>query len=372
MRMPLFRKTKRWGIILSALLLSSLLLAACGENSPSILDTHGPIANSEAFVFYVILVIATIIFVGVEAMLLFSIFRFRERPGMPSPRQVHGNLTIEAIWTAIPAVVLFVVLFFTIQGLYQVAAQPVGKALKVRAIGHQWWWEFYYEDYNFTTADTLHAPVGTIVHVDLFSNNVIHSFWIPQLTGKTDVIPGHDNQKWFKADNTGDYLGICTEYCGIQHANMRFNVVIDRPDTFQTWVSTQQQAAVTPAAGSLEEQGAKLFAQSGCTACHGIVGVNVKGYYDPAKDCANFNPAPTDSERCKVGPNLTHFGSRNMIAGGVLANNIDQCQPGHLENCNLAKWLADPQGVKPGNDMQIGQLSPSQINALVAYLESLK
>ena len=102
------------------------------------------------------------------------------------------------------------------------------------------------------------------------------------------------------------------------------------------------------------------------------MGVDVKGHYDPAKDCANFNPAPTDSERCKVGPNLTHFGSRDMIAGGVLSNNRDQCQPGHLENCNLAKWLADPQGLKPGNDMQIGQLSPDQINALVAYLESLK
>lgn len=292
---------------------------------------------------------------------------------MPNPRQIHGNLQVEAIWTIIPAVVLFVVLFFTIQGLYQVAAQPAGKPLIVRAIGHQWWWEFYYEDYNFTTADTLHAPVGTIVHVDLFSNNVIHSFWIPQLTGKTDVIPGHTNQKWFKADQTGIYLGICTEYCGIQHGNMRFNVSIDTPDTFQTWVSTQQQAAVAPAAGSLAQQGQKLFTQT-CTACHGIVGVNVQGSYDPAKDCLNFNAASTDSERCKVGPNLTHFGSRDMIAGGVLMNNKDQCQPGPnlLQRCNLAKWLNDPQGVKPGNDMQIGPLTADQINALVAYLESLK
>jgi cytochrome c oxidase subunit 2 len=154
---------------------------------------------------------------------------------------------------------------------------------------------------------------------------------------------------------------------------MRFDVVIDTPDTFQTWVSTQQQAAVTPAAGSLEEQGAKIFAQT-CTACHGIVGVDAKGYYDPAKDCVNFGAASTDSERCKVGPNLTHFGSRDMIAGGVLMNNKDQCQPGPnlLQRCNLAKWLNDPQGVKPGNDMQIGPLTPDQINALVAYLESLK
>jgi cytochrome c oxidase subunit 2 len=369
--MPLFRKTKRWVILLTAMLLSSLLLAACGEGSPSILDTHGPIAGNEAFVFYVILGIATVIFLGVESMLLYSIIRFRERPGMPRPRQIHGSLRIEVIWTVLPSIVLFVVLFFTIQGLFAVAAQPTGDALVVEAVGHQWWWEFYYPQYNITTADTLEAPVAKIVHVNLFSNNVIHSFWVPQLTGKTDVIPGHNNQKWFKADNTGEYLGICTEYCGTQHANMRFNVRVVNPDEFQTWVTTQQQAAVT-ATGSLEQQGAKLFAQGSCAGCHGIVGVNVKGYYDPAKACANFNSASTDAEQCKVGPNLTHFGSRDMIAGGVLTNNKDQCQPGHLQNCNLAKWLADPPGVKPGSDMPALNLTPDQINALVAYLESLK
>jgi cytochrome c oxidase subunit 2 len=203
-RMPVSRRTKRGLALIVGLLLSSLLFAACGigDNSPSILNTAGPVAASETFLFWVILVIAVIIFVLVEGVLVYSIFRFRERPGMPNPRQNHGNLTLEFLWTAIPTVVLFIILFFTIRGLLQVApeAEPQsGPKIQVTAIGHQWWWEFYYPQYNITTADALHVPVNATVHVDLFSNNVIHSFWVPALTGKTDVIPGHDNSKWFIA-----------------------------------------------------------------------------------------------------------------------------------------------------------------------------
>lgn len=365
MRMPVFRGAKRWMTIVTGVLLSSLLLAACGENSPSILDTAGPVAASESGVFYAILIIATIIFVLVEGALIFAIFRYRDRPGVPTPKQIHGDLRIEAVWTVVPALVLFVVLGFTIRGLFEVANQPAGKTVTVRAVGHQWWWEFYYPEYNITTADSLVVPVGTIVHVDLYSNNVIHSFWVPNLTGKTDVIPGHDNQKWFKADKTGTYEGICAEFCGLQHANMKFNVVVDTPDNYQTWVTTQQQAALSPASGSLAAQGADVFKSAGCTACHGIVGVNLKSEDDPAAACDN--PA----KACLVGPNLTHFGSRTLIAGGVLTNNGEQCQPGDLKNCNLAKWLANPQGIKPGNDMVVN-VTPDQINKLVAYLESLK
>ena len=382
MRTPLFRGTKRWLLIVTGLLLSSILLAACGENSPSILDTHGPIARSESFVFWVILLIATLVFVGVEGMLVYSIIRFRERPGMPNPRQIHGNNTLEALWTIIPAVILFIVLFFTIRGLFEVApsSQPAGPTVNVEAVGHQWWWEFYYPDYKITTADSVHIPANTVIHVTLYSNNVIHSFWIPALTGKTDVIPGHDNEKWFKADpdTVGKtFMGICAEYCGTQHANMRFNAVVDSTDGFQTWVSAQQQAAVAPAAGSLAAAGAQLFAQQ-CTSCHGIVGVNLKnaqsggqdyGYVDPKVACDD------PKANCLVGPNLTHFGSRGLIAGGVLENNAAQCQPDNpnlLKECNLAQWLRDPQAVKPGNDMQIGQLSDDQIRQLIAYLESLK
>lgn len=379
MRMPLFRKPGRWLLLVTGLLLASLLLSACGGDA-SILQTAGPIAASESGLFYIILGIATAIFVIVEGLLIFSIVRYRERPGMPNPRQIHGNIRVEALWTIIPAIVLFAVLFVTIQGLFYVSAQPAGSTINVEAVGHQWWWEFYYPDYHVTTADSLYAPPGTVVHVQLFSNNVIHSFWVPALTGKTDLIPGHNNEKWFKADKPGTYIGECAEFCGAQHGHMEFNVVVlNNSNDFMTWVTTQQQVATTPAdKTSLAAKGAQVFLNSGCTGCHGIVGVDVKGYYDPMKSCANTQAQPTDAEQCKVGPNLTHFGARGLIAGGVLTNNAADCNPGVdsyntlLQKCHLAQWLNDPQGIKPGNDMQIGQLTPEQITQLVAYLESLK
>src|SRR6266700_1038998 len=221
--MPLFRGTKRWLILVTGMLLSSILLAACGENSPSILSPAGPVASSESGVFYAILIIATIVFVAVEGVLIFSIIRFRERLGASTPKQLHGNTKIEMIWTIVPAIILFIVLGYTIRGLFEVATPPNDpgqKSITVTAFAHQWWWEFYYPEYNITTADSLVVPVNTVVNVNLYSNNVIHSFWVPQLTGKTDVIPGHNNERWFKADVPNKtYIGICAEYCGTQHAN---------------------------------------------------------------------------------------------------------------------------------------------------------
>lgn len=374
MRMPLFSKPKRWLTRIAGVLLASLVLAGCGSKA-SILDTAGPVAGQELVLFYIVLGIATLVFVGVEAALIYSIFRFRERPGVANPRQNHGNLRIEVLWTVIPAVILFVTLGFTIQTLFAVAAEPkANDTVNVEVVGHQWWWEFYYPQYKITTADTLYAPVGKIIHVQLYSNNVIHSFWIPALTGKTDDIPGHNNTKWFKADRTGTYVGECAEFCGTQHAYMKFNVVIQNSDVFNTWVSTQQQAAVTPT-GGLAAQGQNVFKNAGCAGCHGIVGVNIKQYYDPQVSCNNPQAQPTDSQQCLVGPNLTHFGARGLIAGGVLENNASQCNSTSydvlIKQCNLAKWLHDPQGIKPGNDMQIN-LTNDQVVQLVAYLETLK
>jgi len=375
-RMPVFCRTKRWPLLFSCLLLFSVLFAACGENSPSILDTHGPIANSEGTVFWVILGIATFVFLAVEGALVFSIVRYRERPDMGNPQQIHGNTKLELLWTVIPTIFLVVILVFTIRGLLQVApeSEPAdANKVTVTAIGHQWWWEFYYPKYGISTADTLEIPTNTVVHVDLFSNNVIHSFWVPQLTGKTDVVPGHNNSKWFRANDPGTFEGICAEYCGTQHANMKFNVKAVDPNTYMTWIHTQQQAAVSPAKGTEKYSPADGLAvfQQNCTSCHGIVGVN-KTKYDNIQ--ANCNTNQDNASDCPLGPNLTHFGSRDFIAGGVLMNNKDQCNPNDphiLQNCNLAKWLHDPQGIKPGNDMAIGQLSDEQIRSLVAYLESL-
>lgn len=375
MRNSLFRNPKPWLMLFTGVLFA-FFLVACGDETPAqygphtILNTAGPVAESERFLFYVILIIASIIFVLVEGVLIVSIVRFRSKPGTPNPYQNHGNLRVEVLWTVIPALILFIVLGVTINGLFQVSYPPKDqKSIKVTAIGHQWWWEFYYPDYNITTADSLHAPVGTIVNVKLYSNNVIHSFWIPALTGKTDDIPGHDNTKWFKADRTGVFYGECAEFCGAQHAHMAFNAVIDNQDDFNTWVTTQQQASVVPAQDSLAAQGSKLFVGI-CATCHGIVGKGngyMSGYQDPSVACADPNVA------CKVGPNLTHFANRNLIAGGVLTHDHSKCtDPNNLSQCNLAKWLANPQGIKPGNDMVLGaDLKPDQIKELVAYLESL-
>ncbi len=375
MRIPIFGRIKHGGIIISGILLSSLLFAACGNGNT--LDPQGPVASSEAGLFWFILIVATIVFVAVEGMLIYSIVRYRARPNTPEPRQLHGNDTLEIIWTVAPSLFLFAVLAGTIYTMFQLQ-QPAGNHIEVQAIGHQWWWEFKYPAQNISTADTLYVPKDTVVQVDLVSNNVIHSFWIPKLAGKTDDIPGHNNHVWFKADQAGTYLGICAEYCGTQHAHMRFNVVVlNSVNDFNTWLSSEQQTAQT-STNALAAKGKQVFSGAGgCGGCHGIVGVNIANW----SDNNTTTGLPVTS---LVGPNLTHFGSRSLIAGGVLAASeghtwMDDpaCSvaSGHIADkakCGLYQWLHDPQGVKPGNDMNIGQLTDDQIDALAAYLESLK
>ena len=381
MRMPIFRRMKHWGTIIPVVLLSSLLFTACGGNSPTILNPTGPVSVQEANLFWFILYVATFIFVLVEAVLIWSIFRYRERPNSPAPRQIHGNNTIEIIWTVVPSIFLFAVLAGTIYTMFNI--QNISSTngnisqIRVSAVGHQWWWEFDYPNQHVINADTLYLPQGAVVTMDLKSNNVIHSFWIPSITGKTDVIPGHDNQKIFRADQVGEYRGECAEYCGTQHAHMNFNVIVLDTNAFNAWVSNEQQSAQNPTA-SLAQQGQKLFKGSGgCTGCHGIVGVNLDSF-QATKTSSGLEASAL------VGPNLTHFAERRLIAGGILIAsdghnwaNDPACQlvNGQLankDNCGLYQWLHDPQAVKPGNDMIISSLSDTQIYALIAYLQSLK
>ncbi|HEV7127381.1 MAG TPA: cytochrome c oxidase subunit II [Ktedonobacterales bacterium] len=342
------RSRLRSGIAPVLVLLAAVLVAGC-ETSPSVLNPKGPVAGTESNLFWIILGIATFIFVAVTSVLLYSIVRFRDRPGMPEPRQISGNNKLEIAWTIAPSIVLFVVLIFTITYMFSLAepTSASGNTLHIRAIGHQWWWEFQYEDSTgsgpmVVTGDELEVPVGTVVHVDLVSDNVIHSLWIPQLAGKTDVIPGHNNQLWFKADAKGTYRGECAEYCGFQHAHMDFIVVALPQDQYTTWLQGQQLAAIAPTTDA-QTAGQAAFKALGCTGCHQINSVNVNTR--------------------AVGPNLTHFGSRQLIAGGVLSNTQD----------NLTTWLNGPQVVKPGSDMVL-PITPSaqQVSDLVAYLESLK
>ena len=381
MRMPIFRRMKHWGTIIPVVLLSSLLFTACGGNSPTILNPTGPVSVQEANLFWFILYLATFIFVLVEAVLIWSIFRYRERPNSPAPRQIHGNNTIEIIWTVVPSIFLFAVLAGTIYTMFNIqnisSTNGSFSQIRVSAVGHQWWWEFDYPNQHVINADTLYLPQGAVVTMDLKSNNVIHSFWIPSITGKTDVIPGHDNQKIFRADQVGEYRGECAEYCGTQHAHMNFNVIVLDTNAFNAWVSNEQQSAQNPTA-SLAQQGQKLFKGSGgCTGCHGIVGVNLDSF-QATKTSSGLEASAL------VGPNLTHFAERRLIAGGILIAsdghnwaNDPACQlvNGQLankDNCGLYQWLHDPQAVKPGNDMIISSLSDTQIYALIAYLQSLK
>jgi cytochrome c oxidase subunit 2 len=213
-------------------------------------------------------------------------------------------------------------------------------ALVIKVLAHQWWWEFDYPD-GAKASNELHIPVNRPIRLLLESPDVIHSFWVPQLGGKRDVVPGQINELTFVATVPGMYPGQCAEFCGLSHANMRFRTFVDSQEEFAKWDKAQLAGPVAPTAtDSLASDGAKVFADSPCTTCHMIQGIS-KGY---------------------IGPDLTHFGSRTTLAAGVLQNTPE----------NVAKWIEDPQNVKPGANMPPLLLPGPQLNALVAYLESLK
>ncbi len=349
--MPFKPKTlKRWRLASLLPLLIALALAGCGQtdinlvtHTPNILDPKGPVALQESNLFWFILVVSTVVFVIVVSALLYSIIRFRGRPGAPEPAQFHGNTKLEIGWTVVPSLVLLGVLVMTITTMFSIQQPASPNTITVNAIGHQWWWEFQYPNEHVVTADEMWIPTGTVVHVNLISDNVIHSFWVPQLSGKTDVIPGHDNAMWLQADAAGWFRGECAEFCGTQHAHMDFLVHAVSNSDYQAWVQQQQSVATQPTT-ALAQAGEKYFATSPCISCHLINGV-------------------TNNANAKlIGPNLTHFGARQWIAGGVVNNTPE----------NLAAWIKDPQAVKPGSDMPKLNLSQSQIDELVAYLESLQ
>lgn len=316
----------------------TLGLSACA-GSPSILAPASPEAGQLAGLFWGVLAIAAGIFVVTEALLILALVRFRSRRGAREPVQVHGNQPLEIAWTLVPAIILAGVFVATASTMVGVT-QPQPGALHLKVLGHQWWWEAQYPDQRITTATDIHVPVGQAVEVELVGPDVIHSFWLPELAGKTDVIPGHTNWVRFTADRPGAYVGFCAEFCGAQHANMRFLVIAEPREQFDEWVRRLQVPAAIPAAGPAA-QGAQAFLTGVCVGCHTIQGTAAQG---------------------KLGPDLTHFGSRSSIAALTLDNTPE----------NLTAWLANPQAVKPGNLMIIPPLRQETIQDMVAFLESLK
>jgi cytochrome c oxidase subunit 2 len=277
----------------------------------------------------------------VTALIVMSVLPGRRRrpPEEPHRQRWTGRLVV-AGGVVIPVVILLVLWVLTLSDMSALSQPGPTGAIKVQVVGHQWWWEVRYPQQRIITANDVHIPVGQRVQVELTTDDVIHSFWVPQLTGKTDLISGRINRMWIQADRPGIYRGQCAEYCGYQHANMIFYVVADPPARFQQWAAREAQPAATPT-DATALRGRDVFLSSACVGCHTIRGTEAEG---------------------RVGPDLTHVGSRVSLGAGALANNPT----------NLAIWISDSQAVKPRNLMPPVPLSTEELTALVAFLEGLK
>jgi cytochrome c oxidase subunit 2 len=336
-----------------------LLLASAGPPTQdlSIFDPVSPPAESIRSLAVLVLAITAFIFVVVEGILVYAIFRFRRRAaaGTAEPPQVYGSKPIEIAWTAAPALIVFVLVLVTARTLWEVNVPPPppregDNTLFVTVVGRQWWWEFTYDHYNgrelgFLTANELHVPAGEggvprRVFLTLKSADVCHSFWVPRLAGKTDLIPGRVNAMWFQTDRPGLYVGQCAEYCGTQHANMLLRVVGDSPRDFETWLENERKsAAEDPEAGP----GRSAFLSQSCVNCHRVRGTPAQGNY---------------------APDLTHLMSRRTLASGMIENDA--------EGKNLRRWVADPQKIKPGCLMPAFGLGERDRDDIVRYLLTLR
>lgn len=299
--------------------------------------------------------ITGVMFVVVASLIISTMIRFRRKADDPNePPQVYGSNRIEAAWTVIPILVVFVLAGVTARVVWGVQdASPPANTLHVKVIGHQYWWEVEYPFYNVKTANEIHIPVShnhdNASYFELTSKDVIHSFWAPDLGGKTDLIPGRLNHMWLDPAEAGVYWGSCTEFCGVQHAQMLMQVVAQEPDDFQKWIKEQQQGhplaslVSTSATPTVEEaaaqRGSKKFML--CAGCHAVQGTPFRGM---------------------TGPDLTHVASRRQIGSGILANTPE----------NLKAWLKNPQDAKPGCLMPDMKLAGTNLDDITAYMETLK
>ena len=375
MRTSNLRSKRLLGLILFAAL--AALVSACTPNDPqSTFDTLGPVSKNQATLFYILFWVGAVVFVLVEGALIYAVIRYRRRPNQGDPVQVHGNTRMEIIWTVVPALILIVAVVPTVQGIFFAANSPIPTdqgGLEVDVIGHQWWFEFRYENPNnpqeqIVFANELHIPVGEPVNIRLDSVDVIHSFWVPKLAGKVDMIPNNDNSMWLQADEAGEFFGQCAEFCGVSHANMKFKLIAESREDFDAWLAGQA-ASAPQSTDPLAVEGQELFKSAGCQGCHANNSIMKLG--DGGKRL-----------RGRVGPNLTHVSSRGYVVG--LLKSFDDgtvVVNDALLQQNLKTWLMDPEAVKPANIMARRAaaynnpdkaLSEGQVDALVAYLLTLK
>ena len=294
-----------------------------------------------------VLAITGIIFVVVFTLLVYAVVKFRGKAADADrePAQVYGSTQIEMAWTIIPMLIVVVLFIATARVIHAVQDAPKPPtALEVTAIGHQYWWEFRYPKLGIVTANELHIPVSDAAHprptfLKLLSADTNHSFWIPQLAGKTDLIPNRINEMWMEPFRAGIFLGQCAQYCGTQHAKMLLRVSVDSAEDFDAWVRTQLQQPATQDEKAIA--GKRIFETTACINCHAVSGTPANG---------------------RFGPDLTHLMSRVTIASGAADNTKE----------NLRLWIQNPDAIKPGSLMPAMNLDSSNLDAVVSYMETLR
>lgn len=342
-------KNHRHFMAILGLVALALILGACGDTElpQNSLDPASERARNIDGLFTFTLILAGIVFVLVQGAIIYTIIKFRRKKGEePRPvKQIHGNTRLEIAWTIAPALILAGLAVPTVQTIFENAEDPVN-ALEVTVTGHQWWWEYEYPALGVVTANELHIPVNQDIDLTLTADDgdVIHSFWVPRLSGKRDLVPGHQNSLTISADETGLFFGQCAEFCGLSHANMRLRVYVHEQAEFDAWVAGQLAAAAI----ADNPEGWDLFLTKGCAACHQINGTEAEG--------GGMNP----------GPNLTHFAQRDTFAGALFESTTE----------NLSAWLANPSEMKAMEpDLNRGMpnlgLSEDEIRVLVTFLQGL-
>ncbi len=338
--------------LLLVTLAAGALFVACGPTPQTTIEPTTEQARRSLDLLQIVLWGGVAVFVLVEGALVYALIRYRRRSGDALPNQTHGHRGLEIAWTIAPTVLIVGLVAVTLPVIFFNARPPQqADPLQVQAIGHQWWFEFRYPDLGVVTANELHLPRGREVEIEVESEDVVHSFWVPQLRGKIDMFPVRrdeqgrvtgrpPNRLIMIPEQVGTFIGQCAEFCGVAHALMKLTVVVEEPEQFDAWAARQLEDRAPPQ-GEVAQQGEELLVKGGCIACHTIRGTIAAGV---------------------IGPDLTHMGGRAHIASGILPNTPE----------NLTKWLSDPQAVKPGNKMVTSPLNDEEIDALVIYLGGLQ
>lgn len=305
-------------------------------------DPKGPVARGMAELWWVMVAISVVVFLIVLVALWYAAFRRRDAVAESKTDDVSLSPSRWIVWGGVvmPLVVLTVIFALTLSAMRSITPSLPSDPVVIEVVGNQWWWEIRYEGHEFATANEIHLPVGEPVEIRLTSADVIHSFWVPNLGGKMDALPDYENSLVLQADEPGDYRGQCAEFCGLQHAKMGILAIARPRAEFDEWLAAQALPAREPS-GALEMRGRDVFLEAGCPQCHTIRGTSANG---------------------DTGPDLTHVAARQTLAAVTIPNT-----PEHLSN-----WIADPDSVKSGTEMDPSPLGKEELEALTAYLGALR